>query len=311
MMFPNRLVIRSNIIPRPRESTGIHPTDTSPVLLSRTDLGIRIIQSIIVYQIEIETCLKLQSLDNRSFQKGTAGNFIFHTFRLIQRQRSGQVPVCHRTGRTVRAEIIDTVSVLIQFITAVGIHLINRIKTRHGTSGSYHVTDFRVGRNRIILHGMGKTQIDTPFQPGSHFTGNVGADIETLIAGFKRNSFIIQITGREEILIGFTTTGNTQVQFRTECLLLHSIAPIGIPQRTCTLHQFAIRAHRLRILRTIRIGTASHQFGNQIFGGLRCSGRRSIIRTSGIPVTECFPIQFKILIGTDTIIITNGSIGTS
>ena len=76
---------------------------------------------------------------------------------------------------------------------------------------------------------MGKTQVDASFQPGSHFTGNVGADIETLIAGFKRNSFIIQIAGREEILIGFTTTGNTQVQFRTECLLLHSIAPIGIP----------------------------------------------------------------------------------
>ena len=76
---------------------------------------------------------------------------------------------------------------------------------------------------------MRKTQVNASFQPGSHFTRHIRAKIKTLVTGFQCDPFIIQISGRKEILVGLATTGNTQVQFRAECLLFHSIAPVGVP----------------------------------------------------------------------------------
>ena len=76
---------------------------------------------------------------------------------------------------------------------------------------------------------MGKTQVDASFQPGSHFTGHVRTKVETLVAGFEGDTFVIQISGGEEILIGFSTTGNTQIQFGTKRLLLHRVTPVGVP----------------------------------------------------------------------------------
>ena len=80
MMFTDCLVIRSNIIPCPRESTGIHSADAAAVFFSRAQLGVRIIQRIIINQVKVKTSLEFQSLNNRSFQKSTTGNFIFHSF---------------------------------------------------------------------------------------------------------------------------------------------------------------------------------------------------------------------------------------
>ena len=76
---------------------------------------------------------------------------------------------------------------------------------------------------------MGETQVDASFQPGSHFTGHVRTKVETLVAGFECNTFIVQVAGRKEVLISLSTTGNTQIQFGTKRLLLHRVTPVGVP----------------------------------------------------------------------------------
>ena len=76
---------------------------------------------------------------------------------------------------------------------------------------------------------MGETQIDATLQPRSYFTGYIRTKIKTLVTGFECYTFVIQVSGGKEILIGFTATGNTQIQFRTECLLFHSVTPVRIP----------------------------------------------------------------------------------
>ena len=81
----------------------------------------------------------------------------------------------------------------------------------------------------IILHGVGETQIDATLQPRSYFTGYIRTKIKTLVTGFEGYTFVIQVSGGKEILISFTATGNTQIQFRTERLLFHSVAPVRIP----------------------------------------------------------------------------------
>ena len=50
----------------------------------------------------------------------------------------------------------------------------------------------------LVLITMGKDgsrAYYTSLQPGSHFAGDIGTKIETLITGFKRNTFIIQVAG--------------------------------------------------------------------------------------------------------------------
>jgi len=56
---------------------------------------------------------------------------------------------------------------------------------------------------------MCETQVDASLQPGSHLAGDIGTKIETLVTGFECNTFIIQVSGRKEILIRFSTSGNT------------------------------------------------------------------------------------------------------
>ena len=92
---------------------------------------------------------------------------------------------------------------------------------------------------------MRKTHVNTTFQPGGHFTGDIGTQVETLISGFEGNTLIIQITGREEILILLSASGYIEIKLRTQGLLFHSITPIKIPQRGSTVYKFTIRAYRL------------------------------------------------------------------
>ncbi len=76
---------------------------------------------------------------------------------------------------------------------------------------------------------MCETQVDTSLQPGSHLAGDIGTKVETLVAGFECNTFIVQVAGRKEVLISLSTTGNTQIQLCTKRLLLHGVTPVRIP----------------------------------------------------------------------------------
>ena len=99
MMLADGFIVSDDIIPRPRKSTGVHTARSTSGGHGRSDKGV------IVDQVEIETRLEFQSGNEGHFQESTSGKFILHTFRLIERKRSRQVPVRRRSGRPVRPEI--------------------------------------------------------------------------------------------------------------------------------------------------------------------------------------------------------------
>ena len=133
-----------------------------------------------------------------------------------------------------------------------------------------------------------------------------------MVTGFKGNTLVIQITGREIVLIGLSATGNIQSDFRTQRLLLHFFLPVHIPKRSGSGKQLAVRAHRLRIVGAIRVRSTTHQLAHQVFRGLCGCGLRSIfIRIQSILVAQCFPIELKVLIGTDTVVIADSPAGAA
>ena len=129
---------------------------------------------------------------------------------------------------------------------------------------------------------MRKAHIHAPFQPGSHLTGDIGTEIKTLVARFEGNTLIIQIAGGKEILVLLSATGYIQIEFGTQSLLFHGIK---VPKGPGTVHELAVRTHRLRIVSAIRVRAVTHQLRHQIFRSLCGSGgRRIVFRILGVLV---------------------------
>ena len=312
MMLTEGLIVRHNVVPSPREGTGIAAACSAPRIDGRAYLGIGIIQCIVVCQVEVEAGLELQPLHRSHFKESTSRKLIPHTLGFVIGQGSRQIPVGHRAGRTVGPEIINAVSLRVQFIRAVNIHLVHRIEVGHQASGINHIAGLGIGRNRIVLHRVGIAHIHASTQPTGYFTGNVGAQVETLVTGLKRNAFVVQIAGREIVLVGLSASGDIHPYFRTQGLLFHFFLPVHIPKRNSSVNQFAVCAHRLRIAGSVRIWAATHQLAHQIFRSLRCGCLRSIfVRIQSILIAQRLPVKLKILVSANAVVIAYGAVGAS
>ena len=93
MMLANSLIVSHNIIPCPGESAGIFAACSATRIDRRANLGVGIIQRIVIYQVEVEAGLEIQSFQESDLKEGTSGELIPHTLGFIIGQGCGQVPV--------------------------------------------------------------------------------------------------------------------------------------------------------------------------------------------------------------------------
>ena len=83
MMLADSLIVSHNIIPCPGESAGIFAACSATRIDRRANLGIGIIQRIVIYQVEVEAGLEFQSFQESDLKEGTSGELIPHTLGFI------------------------------------------------------------------------------------------------------------------------------------------------------------------------------------------------------------------------------------